>query len=80
VTGPFIGGFREASAYLGGISRRTLGRHLPEIEHVRIGSRVLFTRAALDAFAARYRVPARPARRAANVERIVRAVGRGRVR
>lgn len=77
MTGPFLGGFKEATAYLGGISRRTLGRHLPEIEHARIGSRVLFTASALDAFAARHIVPARPVRKTADVAAVVQRLRRG---
>jgi hypothetical protein len=70
VTGPVLGGFREAEEYTG-LSRRTLGRLLPSIAHIRIGSRVLFE-------AARHRVPARPPRKTADLGRIVEGLRRGR--
>ncbi len=63
--GPYLGGYREVTAYTGemggGLSRRTLRRYVErgEIEYVRIGGRYLFTKAAIDAFLARYRVPAK---------------------
>ena len=76
--GPVVGGFREAEQYTG-LSRRNLSRRLPEIEHIRIGSRVLFTKAGLDSFLGRYRIAPRPARKAANLDRIIGGLaGRGR--
>jgi len=78
VTSPIIiGGFREAEKYTW-LSRRTLGRLLPEIDHVRIGSRVLFTRSGLDDFLSRHRVHARPRRKVADAADVVVAVQRGR--
>jgi hypothetical protein len=74
---PVLGGFREAEAYTG-LSRRSLSRRLSEIEHLRIGARILFTKAGLDAFLACYRVTPRQARRIANVEKVIRAVARQR--
>ncbi len=63
MTGPFLGGYKEVTRYTGelggGLSRRTISRHLAEIDHVQVGGRVLFTRAAIDSWLARHRVPAK---------------------
>lgn len=77
MTGPVLGGFREAEQYTG-LSRRTLGRLLPSIAHIRIGSRVLFTAASLDDFLSRHRVTPRPPRNTADVDAVVRGLRRGR--
>jgi hypothetical protein len=74
---PILGGFREAVLYTR-LSRRTLGRLLPEIEHIRVGARVLFTKNGLDDFLGRHRAPARPARKTASVEGIVRGLRKER--
>jgi len=77
MTGPVLGGFREAAKYTG-LSRRTLARLLPEIGHLRVGSRVLFTKSALDAFLARHMVRPRPERKIANARAVVDSVRRRR--
>jgi hypothetical protein len=79
VSSPVLGGFREAEVYTG-LSRRNLSRRLPEIEHFRIGTRVLFTRQGLDAFLSRYRITPRVVRKAANVDRVVAGLKRGKGR
>jgi hypothetical protein len=77
MTGPVLGGFREAEQYTG-LSRRNLSRRLPEIEHVRIGARVLFTKDGLDAFLTRHRVTPRSPRKVVDVNAVVRGLRRGR--
>jgi hypothetical protein len=71
-SGPFFG-FEKAAEY-SGLSRRTLGRNLPEIPHVKVGKRTLFYTAGLDAFLLRYAVTPRPVRKAASVDSVVRSV------
>lgn len=75
MTGPIEGGLRFAEGYTK-LSRRTLGRLLPEIEHIRVGGRILFTKQGLDAFLARHTVKPKPARKTADVEKIVRNIRR----
>jgi hypothetical protein len=73
---PIIGGYREAEQYTG-LSRRTLGRLLPSIAHIRINSRTLFTRAGLDSFLSRHTVKPKEPRKVADVDRIVARLRRG---
>ena len=75
-SGPVLGGFREAEQYTG-LSRRNISRRLGEIEHVRIGARVLFTRAALDSFLDRYRVCPKLPKPTPDLGRIVAGLRRG---
>jgi excisionase family DNA binding protein len=44
----------ETMAYIG-LSERTIRKHLPEIPHFRVGSKLLFRKSELDAWILRYR-------------------------
>ena len=74
-SGPFLG--LEAAARYCGISRRSLSRHLSELEIYRIGSRVLLLPASLDRWMSLHRVAPKPMRKPADVGRIVAGLRRG---